>query len=123
MLSKLSFKIFFALIFTTLILSSCKKNNELPPDVVISFDESPEGYSINEVVTFTNTSQHADKDSYRWTIQRLGVNFIGDIDTELLLDSSDEDIQFTFPSVGFYRVTLTGSNSNSFGQSQRTFNF
>ncbi|WP_338769703.1 hypothetical protein WAF17_10365 [Bernardetia sp. ABR2-2B] len=114
----------FNLVFFTLLiigLVSCgekeEESNEIIPAPEISFESSETSTSAGLVVTYTNTSKNADPATYEWTIEYIGLNSPDEIAPQLVFESTDENIEYTHTTLGYYRVTLFGSNSNGFGTS------
>ena len=112
------FKVLVFIIFSISIIS-CKEDskNEVVPAPEIDFESVETSTNSGLSVEYTNTSKNADPNSYEWTIEYIGVNSPDEIAPQLIFESTDEDISYTYTNLGYYRVTLFGSNSNGFGTS------
>ncbi|WP_338814875.1 hypothetical protein V9L05_06695 [Bernardetia sp. Wsw4-3y2] len=112
-------KIFFLLLVIGLV--SCGKDKdeevEFVPAPQIDFEADETSTSSGLSVVYTNTSKNADPATYEWTIEYIGVNSPDEISPQLVFESKEENIQYTHTTIGYYRVTLFGSNSNGFGTS------
>ncbi len=109
------------LVFLVIGTLSCGKDKEEETKIVpapeIDFESAETSTPSGLSVVYTNTSKNADPTSYKWTIEYIGINSPDEIAPQLIYESTDKDISYTYTTLGYYRVSLFGSNSNGIGTS------